>query len=413
LQSTADPISRTRAPAGLVVAAFVLMLSSTYGQTYFIAVFAPDIKRVFGLSDGGFGSIYTVATIASAATLIWVGKFADQYRIRVLASGVMIALAGMCLAMALVPVMWLLAPILMGLRLFGQGLSTHLAITGVGRWYKRRRGRMMSVSVLGFSTGEAVLPFTAVVLIGAIGWRETWLISAAFVLLVSLPLVLLFLRHEPAPDAVVEDGPEDTARVRDWTRAEVMRSPVFHAVVAGVVSPAFVFTGVFFHQAYLVEAKGWTLVWYTSWFPAYAVASVLTAIGTGFIVDRIGARRLLPLFLLPMCLGVLVLALSDSLYAVPAFMLLAAGTAGSSNTLLGALWAELFGTRHLGAIRSVAVAAQVFATALAPGLIGILLDLGVSIEAQFLAMVAYGLLASLGLALLGPRLNRIAGYAVS
>jgi hypothetical protein len=39
-------------------------------------------------------------------------------------------------------------------------------------------------------------------------------------------------------------------------------------------------------------------------------------------------------------------------------MLLGALTNGSASTLLGALWAELFGTRHLGAIRSVAFAAQ-------------------------------------------------------
>ncbi len=77
------------------------------------------------------------------------------------------------------------------------------------------------------------------------------------------------------------------------------------------------------------------------------------------------------------------------------------------------MWAELFGTRHLGAIRSIAVAAQVFSTALAPGLMGILLDRGVTLEAQYLAMVAYGLAAALCLALLRPRLERLADLQFS
>ena len=45
------------------------------------------------------------------------------------------------------------------------------------------------------------------------------------------------------------------------------------------------------------------------------------------------------------------------------------------------MWAEVYGTRHLGAIRSMATAIMVFGTAVSPVLFGRLLDLGVSIEA--------------------------------
>lgn len=407
MNSTAHPATRARAASGLVVAAFVMMVSSTYGQTYFIAIFAPWLKSELGLTDGGFGSLYTVGTLASAGTLMWVGKYADRFRIRWLAVAVLLSLAAMCLAMSLVQAAWMLLPILFGLRLFGQGLPTHLAITGVGRWYIRRRGRMMSYAVLGFPAGEAVMPIAAVLLISALGWRGTWQVAAAVLCLVSVPLVLFFLRNEPAHDQAAEDS--DGAVVqREWTRAEVLRSPEFFAVLGGIVTPAFVMTGVFFHQAYLVESKGWSLAWFAGWFPAFAAVSVLMAIVSGWMVDRYGARRLLPYFLLPMVAGVLVLVLTNSFYAVPAFMILGAMTTGSSHTLLGALWAELFGTRHLGAIRSIAVGAQICATALAPGLIGILLDRGVYLESQYLAMAAYGLAAALCLALLGPRLDRLA-----
>ena len=50
----------------------------------------------------------------------------------------------------------------------------------------------------------------------------------------------------------------------------------------------------------------------------------------------------------------------------------------------------------------------VFAPSLAPGLIGVLLDLGVRLESQYLAMVAYTLAAALWLTLLVPRLFRLA-----
>ena len=170
---------RIRAPASPVGAAFLMTMSSGFGQTYFIAIFAPWLKADLGLSDGGFGGFYTLANVASAGALMWAGRFADRFRIRWLAVATLICLALACAAMAGVSTGWLLLPILFGLRLFGQSSLVHLALTGVGRWYARRRGRMMSLAVLGHPVGEAVMPVTAVMLISVVGWRQTWLIGAA------------------------------------------------------------------------------------------------------------------------------------------------------------------------------------------------------------------------------------------
>jgi MFS family permease len=89
-------------------------------------------------------------------------------------------------------------------------------------------------------------------------------------------------------------------------------------------------------------------------------------------------------------------------------MFLAALTSGASSTLIAALWAELFGTRHLGAIRSIAFAGQVLASAAAPGLIGLLLDLHVPIETQYWGIVAFAGASMVLLKAISPQLDRIA-----
>jgi len=398
---------RPRAPTVLVAGAFVMTLSSTFGQTYFIAIFAPWLKRELQLSDGGFGALFTLGTISSACVLILAGKLVDRARIRWLAAGALAGLAAMCAAMASVAATWLLLPILFGLRLFGQGWLSHLAVTGVGRWYVRRRGRMMSLALMGYPVAEATFPIATVALVETIGWRSTWLVAAVGLFALSLPLMLLFLRHEPPHDQLGELVDIPGAARRSWTRGEVVRRPEFFVLLFGSCAPPFVVTGVFFHQVALIELKGWTLSWFAAWFPAWAGTGVLAALATGWLVDRFDARRLLPLYLLPLSAGMLVLAFSTSPYAVAAFMVLAALTSGCGGTLLGTLWVELFGTRHLGAIRSVAFAAAVFASALAPGLIGVLVDAGVSLEHQYIAMAAYPLIAALCLAFLVPRLHRL------
>ncbi|MEM1352923.1 MAG: MFS transporter, partial [Pseudomonadota bacterium] len=42
-----------------LLAGFLLTFTSSYGQTYFISIFAGEIKADFGLSDGQWGGIYT------------------------------------------------------------------------------------------------------------------------------------------------------------------------------------------------------------------------------------------------------------------------------------------------------------------------------------------------------------------
>lgn len=112
---------RPPAPTGLVIGAMLMTMSSAFGQTYFIAIFAPQLKSELGLSDGGFGSLYAAGTITSAAVMMWGGKVADFFPIRLLAVLAILGLAAMCLAMSSVSATWMLLPILFGLRLFGQG----------------------------------------------------------------------------------------------------------------------------------------------------------------------------------------------------------------------------------------------------------------------------------------------------
>ena len=57
---------------------------------------------------------------------------------------------------------------------------------------------------------------------------------------------------------------------------------------------------------------------------------------------------------------------------------------GGHGTLLNACWAELYGTAHLGGIKSVATALMVLGSALGPGLSGVLIDAGIDYEAQML-----------------------------
>ena len=55
------------------------------------------------------------------------------------------------------------------------------------------------------------------------------------------------------------------------------------------------------------------------------------------------------------------------------------------------MWAELYGVRHIGAIKSLVSATMVFASALGPPFMGVLIDAGVGMDVICLIFAAYAI----------------------
>lgn len=385
----------------------LLTFSSSIGQTYFIALFAGTLRADLGLSHGAFGGLYTLATLASAITLVWLGKSADRIDPALLAALTLAALAGSALLLAGAESALWLGLGLFGLRLFGQGMSSHLAVTLTARWFVRERGRALGLAFLGYPAGEAVLPMLMALLLSQFTWRWIWIGIAIAVASIAVPVMLWLgpgLRRHGLSRIPAQMPPAECAQDRSWTRAEVLRDARFYGLLPGLLAAPFVITGVLFHQVHLVEIKDWRLSSFAACYPLYAASATVVALACGWLIDRHGAIRLLPFFLLPLAAGLALLGIGDSIATAAVFMALMGATAGGATILFGAVWAELYGTAHLGAIRALAVALQLLGTALAPATLGWLIDRGVDLnrQATLLSLLVCG--CALGLALLLPSL---------
>ncbi len=372
---------------------FLLAFSSSVGQSYFIGLFGAQIRGDLALSHGQFGAIYAVATLGSAGALLFVGKLADRRPPHIAGLITALWLTGAAVLMAFVshPLMLLVA--LFALRLGGQGMMSHIALTTLGRWFTAERGRAVALATLGFPAAEAALPPLAAAGLIWLGAGPVWLIAAAIMALVVAPAAIFLSRA--AASRIAQGSPSrcsDTQAGDDtpsWTRGEVLRDPRFYAVAPSLLAAPFIVTGLVFHQARLVEAKGWTLPEFAALFPLFAAAAVAAGLVVGAAVDRFGSRRVLALYLIPLGVSLLVLSWSQSLAAAGLAMGLAGLTAGGTTVLFGTIWAELYGSAHLGAIRALAVSLMVVSTALSPAALGVLIDAGISLEAQFQALAVY------------------------
>ncbi|MEQ8366974.1 MAG: MFS transporter [Roseicyclus sp.] len=386
----------------------LLAFGSTFGQTYFISLFAGEIRADYGLSDGDWGLLYTLATLCSALLLLGRGSWADTVPLSRLAPLVALAFAGAAALMAVGWSIWTLGLAVFLLRFCGQGMFSHIKMTAMARWFVATRGRAMAITNLGYPMGEVLMPLPFLVLMGLIGWRASWGVVALLILFVVLPLLVSLLAQDRAPRGMEASAGSPGRDGRDWTRAEVLRHWSFWALVPMLLTPGFIGTVIFFHQVHVSEVKGWALTAMAPAYPAYAAATVSMAFAAGWACDRFGPARLLPVMVLPMALGIWLIGPADT----PSGWIVALGILGMTQGMSGAVWGTLlpwvYGTKNLGSVRALATAIMVLSTAIGPGITGLFIDWGVNFPRQGLAMGLWCLALSLAMIPVSLRLSRAA-----
>lgn len=371
--------------------------------------------------------LYSLATLGSAFVLVYVGGLIDRCSLRLYTSGVIAGLGVACLWMSQVSNVWMLGLGYFLLRLFGQGLSSHVATTTVSRLGRTNVGKSLSVSGLGFSVGEATIPVLVVTALTVWDWQwsQIFLLVGCAQLLVTMVSAQFLINAawdlnsagtssasaNPAIGAIASNtAASNTATsntaggvAMSWTRGQFLGDRRFYAIAPALFSPALFGTAIMFHQESLVMTKSFSFSAWTANLILYAGVSVFTSLLVGELVDRFSGGWVMRIFLLPYVIAFSLLACFDFASLPSVFFATLALTNGIYMPAVSAMWREVYGPENLGAIRAVVHAAMVFSSALGPTLFGSALDVGFSWPQILLMSAAAMLLFSLPLLLVPMR----------
>lgn len=362
---------------------------SSYGQTFLLSLYLPSIEQLLGISNTAFGSVYAAATLASAFTLPWLGGRFDRMDIR---HYVLMVVGGMTAALLLLSFSYHLFAVVLafyGLRLFGQGLMSHTAVSAMARYFSTDRGKAIGLATLGHPAGEALLPIAVTLLIGAIGWRGTLQVSALSCILLVAPLSLYLLSQSKARIRAYAIHTRSAIGAGQAIRRQaIMRDKRFWIIAPLEFMLGFTSTVIFFYQLKLGGDRGWSQEWVAASISAFALANAFGMSASGPLVDRLSGRRLFKLFALPYLLGLMVLIFNTQPLAYPVALLLLGLSNGSGSTIKNAMIAEVYGIEVIGQVRSLFITVIVISTGIGPVVFGILLDAGWSFSLALSAVAA-------------------------
>lgn len=364
------------------------------GQTPGFSAFLNHFIEDLGLSRSIVSTLYTAATLTASLFLPWVGRLFDRHGSRFMICLFSLLLGLACIYMSLVRNAVMLFFGFVVLRQFGQGSLTLASKNVINLWWVRRRGRIMGIVGVAGALLSGLFPYLANTLIDEFGWRWTYVILGGILLSVMLPLGYIFARDRPEDHGLLPDGagtkPDEAGPISqstesaesqsepleiNWTLAQAKQSTAFWVTCAAMSCVAMLNTGLYFHIFSVFEDGGLSSSTAATIFVPIAATSAAFQLITGFVIGRIPPRFLLATSLF-MESAVLISATHlNSVTHAYAFGIFWGIQSGIEMLVMGVIFANYYGRRHLGAIAGFSSTLLVAASALGPMPFGIARDL--------------------------------------
>ena len=334
-----------------VVAGAFLCMMTGYAGAYSFAAFFGALEAEFGARRGETSLVFSISAFLYFQLGFPAGLIADRTGPRPMVVGGLLLVAMGLAAASQATTLW---QVYLGYGLgvgVGVGLSYVPSIAAVQRWFVRRRGTASGIAVAGIGVGTLLGAPLAHELIGALGWRQTYLVLAALTVIGAVASGFMVRpgpeRYGLGPDGDAPTTPGTTFSMpAGLTLGEALRSAPFWAIYIGALLLSFGLFVPFVHLAPYASDLGLgegfgVLLGVGSTFGRFLFASITNWLGrrVSFGMMYIGAGAMLVMW-----------SMSTSAPALVVFALVFGAFYGGFVAIAPSLAADYFGGRALGSI---------------------------------------------------------------
>jgi sugar phosphate permease len=262
-------------------------------------VFLKPLSQEFGWSRTQISLAFSLSTLGVTLTVPFIGRLVDRFGARTVIIPAVLLFGLSVLSLSFLSAqLWHFYAIYLFMGVVGSGTGPVPYSKVISRWFDRRRGLALGLSVAALALGAAVMPSLTQALIDTVGWRHAYVWLSFLAMGVAIPVVGLLLKETPQMMGLGPDGEAvglaevSTQRGREEGLSfhESWHTGVFWLMVGAFFLISVSFHGYAIHLVPLLTDRGLSA--------QSATLTASLAIGTSF-VGRLGIGYLLDRFFAP------------------------------------------------------------------------------------------------------------------
>lgn len=379
---------------------------------YGLGVYLDALRSGRGWPTNLISLAVTVYYLAGAAGSIAVGSLIERFGPRAVIAGGALAMGLSVAGLGFITEPWHLFALSL---LLAVGWAC-LGATGISGtllpWFQRRRGLALTIALTGPSLGGMVLVPLLVFLIQRDGFAAAMIFAGGLLLACLLPLAAFVLKRPSAESLPADEFPSSTATragraERAWSRAAVLRAPLFWTLALPFALALIVQVGFLVHQLTLLSAPLGTAQAAFA-VSATTVAALVGRLAVGVVYDRGDGRWLSAGIFAVQGAALALLALTSWPGALYLGSVAFGLGVGNVITLPPLLVAEEYGARAFATVFALVYAVMQLGVAFGPSVVGIVRDAWGGYQTALWLLVALEAVAVAGI-LAGKRPGKKSG----
>jgi MFS transporter, OFA family, oxalate/formate antiporter len=355
-----------------------LLMTQALGTLYAWSIFVTPLENEFGWKRGQTSSVFTLAVVMFAASLLLAGKLQDRFGpfwISVTGS-ILVSLSFLLFAYtSSLYSLFFFYGVLGGIGL-GFGFGTVVPV--VAKWFPDKTGLAIGLALAGFGSGSAIFgSFANLVFFPRFGWRSSCMILSGIFLVMTMTAAFLLKNPVVGPHPTDNISVLSTALTHhQFTPGEVLRTPAFYLLWLGfglgstaglmVISQLIPFA----NSQGIANAALATLGLVVG-----AFGNVSGRVLSGWLSDIMGRLNTLRVVLVMSCVAMPALYwVGDHLTALYVLIYFVYFSYGAQASVIPSTVSDFWGTRYAGTNYGSLFTAWGFAGILGPTIGGVLFD---------------------------------------
>lgn len=327
----------------------------SWGVLYYaFAVFVAPMHAELGWSPVALSGAYSLALLCAGLAAVPIGRWLDRHGPRAL-----MTVGSLLAAWSQVGQLWAFYLIMAGVGFASAAVLYEPAFVIVATWFRRQRGRALTVLTFFGAWASFVFIPLSQWLIDQVGWRAALLVLAALLGVATIPLHALVLRRHPADlglhvdGAAISDGRRHTPPEQSSSAAVALRDRWFWWMSAVHATSQAATVAMTVHLiGYLVEQGQSTGVAATV-AGLFGLMSLAGRLLIGPLGDRVQRLVITAVLFAMQTSGLIILFFLPTAAGAILYIMLFGAGAGTLTIMRAALLAERYGPAQYGSISGV------------------------------------------------------------